>query len=452
MIQKRSIVKGICLFMILLTAGCSKPEVGDSDGAAQDMVSGSISADTADEDGTGAAVSGNGTEDTVSGNESQDTQGETVVFELSNGLHARVPARVSRDLAIEGITEWIGIYGEIEPDSIKARSLDIPNVYGTITDIRMDNFSNINICYKDEEGKDGQVTIPLDFYAAEGNVVEPVHWEEGRLLCYNVEELTNETGYPIEVWSEAFISGGKEYTAVYSRISPMYRSNFIEGFCFAADYQFAIRQDGKTLYEIKLYQMKIDYEEVYYMEDVNGDGIKDFILINNEGYSYQYRECTPYVFIWDQEQETCISGGPIAPKERALYNSVYKFTSPVYKAVDYDRDSRIFYDTWTNMQDTRHDIHDMVIVCGARFIDGEWKTVYELYLGKAGEDYARETKYDDEGNIISEIIYTDNEYRSIVSNIYDECEVSLYRDADYHTEEVVVNGQFSYSKYVRNEE
>lgn len=47
-----------------------------------------------------------------------------------------------------------------------------------------------------------------------------------------------------------------------------------------------------------------------------------------------------------------------------------------------------------------HDIHDMVIVCGARFIDGEWKTVYELYLGKEGDGYARETKYDEEGNVI----------------------------------------------------
>lgn len=98
-----------------------------------------------------------------------------------------------------------------------------------------------------------------------------------------------------------------------------------------------------------------------------------------------------------------------------------------------------------------HDIHDMVIVCGARFIDGEWKTVYELYLGKEGDGYARETKYDEEGNVISETTCTVEEHYDWVNGIYDECELKLYFHMDYHTEEIVVNRQFSYRKYVRDE-
>lgn len=452
--NKAVLTSGILLLYILLMAGCGKPEASqrDSDGANGDMVSESISADTADEDGIGAAVSGNGTEDTDSGDESQDTSGEIAAFELSNGLHACVTTQVSRYVAIEGITEWIDIYGSV-PDSDRARTLLIPNVYGTITDIQMSNFSDINICYEDEEGKDGQVTIPMDFYAVDGNAVEPSWWEPNRLLCYNVEELTNETGYPIEVWSEAFTSGGEEYVAVYSRISPMYESDIVEGSCFAADYQFAIRQGDKTLYEIKLYQMSIPEEEIHYMEDVNGDGIKDFIQISNYNHPAVHNSA-PYIFVWDAEQETCISGGPIAPEEKALYNGIFNVNPPRYQAVDYDRDSRIFYDFWDiKMHSLHHDIHDMVIVCGARFIDGEWKTVYELYLGKEGEDYARETKYDDEGNIISEITCTEEEHYDLANKISDECDFCLYEYwEDYTEEDVVVNKEFSYWKYVMNEE
>lgn len=77
--NKAVLTSGILLLYILLMAGCGKPEASqrDSEGAAQDMVSESISADTADEDGTGAAVSGNGTEDTDSGDENHIDINET---------------------------------------------------------------------------------------------------------------------------------------------------------------------------------------------------------------------------------------------------------------------------------------------------------------------------------------------------------------------------------------
>lgn len=455
MLQKRKLMGGICLFMVLLATGCGnpdgEPEISQSDSASRDMVSENASVDVDD------IVSENQAEVTVSENDSQDIVEEIEVFELSNGLYAYVTTNVSRDIAIEGITEWIGIQDkEIGTFSIASdRRIMIPNVYGTITDIQMDDYSKIYICYEDEEGENGQATIPLDFYASAGNVIEPIYrWEPTRALSFNIEELTNETGYPVEVWSEDFTSGGKEYTAVYSRVSPMYGSDYVEGSCFAADYQFAIRQDDKTLYEVKLYQMSIGEEEVHYMEDVNGDGVADFIQINNG--SYNSFNCTPYVFVWDPEQETCISGGMIAPEEKALYNGIFNSTFPGYRAVHYDRDNRIFYDFWDiKMHVLHHDIHDMVIVCGAKFIDGEWKTVYELYLGKEGENYARETKYDEEGNVISETIYTEEEHYDLVNKLYEEeRELVLYEFMlfDYTEEKIVVNEQFSYWKYVRNEE
>ncbi len=87
-------------------------------------------------------------------------------------------------------------------------------------------------------------------------------------------------------------------------------------------------------------------------------------------------------------------------------------------------------------------------MCGAKFIDGEWKTVYEMYLG---EDYALETKYDEEGNVISEIQYSEDDQYDVVNSIYTGCELSLcsFRP-DYTEEEVEVNAEFSYWKYVRN--
>lgn len=452
MSQKRNLMRGICLFIILLMAGCvnqdGEPEISQGISASQNMVSENASADIASENQAGV---------TVSGNVSQDMAEEMEVFELSNGLYAYVTTQVPRDIAIEGITEWIKIQDK-EPDGTLDRISDkrtiIPNVYGTITDIRMDDYSKIYICYEDEDGKNGQATIPLDFCVSEGNVIEPVYgWEPVRVLCFNIEELTNETGFPVEVWSEVFTSGGKEYTAVYSRVSPMYHSDYAENGYFAADYQLAIRQDDKTLYEVKLYQMSVRRgEEIHYVEDVNGDGIGDFIQINNS--SHYDQDSFPYVFVWDSEQETCIYGGPVAPEEKATYNGIYNSTSPVYKAVLYDRDTRIFYDIWNiDMWHYDHDLHGMVIICGARFIDGEWKTVYELYLGEEEEDFARETKYDEEGNVISETIYTEEEHYGIVNDfIYKESNLSLYSFCDYTEEKIVVNRQFSYWKYVRNEE
>ncbi len=447
MIEKRNLMGGICLFMALLAAGCGnsdeKPEISQSDSTSQNMVSENASVDMVSEDQTG---------DTVSGNESRNILKEGETIALSNGLYAYVTTQVSRDIAIDGITEWIKIQDKAPEDGTINRAFLIPNVYGTITDIRMNDYSKIYICYEDEEGENRQARIPLDFYVSEGNVIEPNRWESVRALCFNIEELTNETVYPVEVWSEAFTSGGKEYTAVYSRVSPMYESTYLEGSCFAADYQFAIRQDDKILYEVKLYQMSISHEEVHFMEDVNGDGVEDFIQISNNDWYEEDR--FPYVFVWDPEQETCIYGGMIAPEEKALYNGIFNYTFPGYAAVRYDRDTRTFYDVWNTVRHDRYDndIHDMVIVCGARFIDGEWKTVYELYLGKEGEGYARETKYDEEGNIISETTCTEEEHYDLVNDIYKECDLSLYSLMTYKLEEIVVNKQFSYWKYIRNEE
>lgn len=236
----------------------------------------------------------------------------------------------------------------------------------------------------------------------------------------------------------------------------MYTDDTWEGSLFAADYQFAIRQDDKTLYEVKLYQMSIGCEEVHYMEDVNGDGIKDFIQINGD-VSYEGFESIPYVFVWDPGQETCISGGMIAPEEKASYQNVFfNTTFPAYQAVYYDRDTQTFYDLWNIDMETRmhghQDLYDSVIVCGARFMDGEWKTVYELYLGRENEDYAKETEYDGEGNVISEKIYTEEEHFALPNLLCNECELQLYDCEDYEKEEIVVNEQFSYSKYIRNEE
>lgn len=439
--EKRNLMGCICLFMALLAAGCGnpngEPEISQGDSASQNIVSENASIDI------------------VSGNENRNILKEEETIVLSNGLYACVMTQVSRDIAIEGVPEWIKIQDKDPEDgtfSIASdRRIMIPNVYGTITDIRMDDYSDINIFYKDENGENGQATIPLDFYALEGNVVEPDRWEPTRALSFNIEELTNETGYPVEVWSEDFTSGGKKYTAVYSRVSPMYGSDYVEGSCFAADYQFAIRQDDKTLYEVKLYQMSIRYEEVHYMEDVNGDGVEDFIQINNN--SWYQEDCFPYVFVWDPEQETCIYGGMIAPEEKASYEGIFPTTAPMYQAVLYDRDMRIFYDASNTESNVLygHDIKGMVIVCGAKFIDGEWKTVYELYLGEEGEDYAREMKYDEEGNVISEITCTVEEHYDLVNDLYNECEVSLCDFwPDYTEEKIVVNEQFSYLKYVIN--
>lgn len=463
MLQRKTLMR-IYIFIFLLAVGCGNPgkdtKNGQGDHVSQNMVSGNESGDL-----TGSNEAG----DMVSSNENENggilQEGE--IIELSNGLYAYLTTEVSGDIEIDGVTEWIKIR-ETNPetgasndniasdDLMPGSMIQIPNVYGSITDIRMDDYSEIYVCYQDKDEKNEQITIPMDFYCSEGNVIEAVSWTSTRALVFNVEELTNKTVLPEEVWSETFVSDGEEYRAVYSRISPMYREDYSEAAYLYADYQFEIWQDEEIMYEVKLYQMRVEYEEVYYIEDINGDGIGDFIQINND--TWYAVNCIPYVFVWDKETKTCIHGGPVAPEEKALYNLPNgKLASPIYAIVRYDRENRIFYDVMYIVANDyfQRDIHDRIIVCGAKFIDGEWKTVYELYLGEEGEDYARETKYDEEGNIISEITCTEEEHYDLVKNLYDECELKLYDNFygnGWEPEEIVVNEQFSYSKYVRNEE
>ncbi len=57
--------------------------------------------------------------------------------------------------------------------------------------------------------------------------------------------------------------------------------------------------------------------------------------------------------------------------------------------------------------------------------------------------------------MISETIYTEEEHYDLVNKLYEEeRELVLYEFMlfDYTEEKIVVHEQFSYSKYVRNEE
>ncbi len=459
MLKKINLMRGICLFIIMLMAGCRnldrEPEISRDNGTSQNMASENVSADIVSENQTGV---------TVSGNDSQDIAEEMKVFELSNGLYAYVTTQVSRDIAIEGVPEWIkiqnwnpkdGTYYDAhtigEDHMISANWILIPNVYGTITDIRMDSNSEILISYENNEGESKDAVIRMDFYASEEDIVTtPFRRIRDRILCLNREELTNKTAFPVEVWSETFTSGENEYTATFSRISPIYET--AETVCWLghkADYQFTIQQGDEILYIRKLYEFIVEYEEIHYMEDVNGDGVDDFILIDDGEASdaYEPKYAYPYVFVWNPEEETCIYGGAIVSDGKAVYDD-----GSTYMTVLYDKNTGIFYDISDIHQ--RNIQYDSIIMRGAKFVDGKWKTVYELYLGTEEENYVREIKYDEEGNIISENTYPVVEINDLINEFYGICELNLFYGIldDYTKDDIVVNEQFSYWKYVRNEE
>lgn len=434
--------KFVWIFVILLLVGCGRVE---SPTYSERNCSENISLDN---------DSGNGT---------QDIEENFVVKELDNGLFAYITTEVSRDIEIDGIKEWIVIQ-DMDPENgtyydIRWRNVDllaegnwilIPNVYGTINDIRMENNSEIEIQYKNEEVENGKTVIPMDFYLSDGMVIGTIYdWASVRALAFNIDELTNETSLPIVVWKKTFISNGREYEITYSRVSPIYSEDYIEGMHLQADYQYTIRQGDRIVYETKLYGMAVEYEEVHYLEDINGDGINDVIQLTNHGFYPE--ETVPYVFIWNPETEICISAGTIAPEEITSYEEWRWIFAPFYQGTCYDRETGIFYDTYEMAEQYYYGHY---IVCGAKFINGEWRTVYELYLGEEGEDYARETKYDESGNVNSEITYTEEECYAIVGEIYDACELNLYdeRYLNLDKEEVNINDQFSYWKYVRKEE
>lgn len=459
MLKKINLMRGICLFIIMLMTGCRnldrEPEISQDNGASQNMASENVSADIVSENQTGV---------TVSGNDSQDIAEEMEVFELSNGLYAYVTTQVSRDIAIEGVPEWVkiqnwnpkdGTYYDAhtigEDHMISANWILIPNVYGTITDIQMDSNSEILISYEDNEGESKDAVIQMDFYASEEDIVTtPFRRIRDRILCLNIEELTNKTAFPVEVWSETFTSGENEYTATFSRISPMYET--AETVCWLghkADYQFTIQQGDEILYIRKLYEFIVEYEEIHYMEDVNGDGVDDFILIDDGEASdaYEPKYAYPYVFVWNPEEETCTYGGAIVSDGKAVYDD-----DSTYMTVLYDKDTGIFYDISYIHQ--RNIQYDSIIMRGAKFVNGKWKTVYELYLGTEEENYVREIKYDEEGNIISESIYPVAEINDLINEFYGICELNLFYGIldDYTKDDIVINEQFSYWKYVINEE
>ena len=449
MIQKSTLKQFICLLVILMLTGCGTTEQlsNGEDGLSANEIA---SSDT---------VSENVSSDSVSVNKSQSAE-DISVIELQDGLYAYITTEISADIELDGITEWIAIQNcdprecEFARFSGVDRQILIPNVYGTIMDIQGGATSGFTICYKDSDGENLESIVPIDFYAADSNAIEPFRWESVRALFYNEEELKNEDAdFVMEVWSETFASNGKDYTATYSRISPIYGRDWVEGQICLADYQLIIRSGEEIVYEVKLYGMAVQYEEVHIMEDVNSDGIKDIIQMTNDSVNTLFS--FPYVFVWDTDKENCILAGTIKTEEMSSYESVSHTPVPLYETILYDRDSGIFYDVNAVVRhDYNHrDIHDLFIVFGAKVINGEWRTVYELYLGEEGEDYAREIKYDEEGNVISEIICTEEEHYDLVREIYDICELKLYDNflLYYDEERIIVNELFSYWKYVRKE-
>lgn len=446
MLQNRSLMRGICLILVLLAIGCGNPN--------QDI-----------EGESGITASENGIyemegEITASGNGIYEMQ----IIELSNGLYAYLTTEVPKDVEIDGIIEWIVIQDKNPEngtfydahriggdDTISANWILIPNVYGTITDLRMDDNSDILICYRDDEGEDKNAEIKIDFYASEGDIVTtPFGRIRDRIFCLNREELIGETVFPVEVWSETFSSEGSQYKAVFSRISPMYET--IETACWLghkADYQFTVQKGDDIIYLRKLYEFTAEYEEIHYMEDVNGDGVDDFILLDDgEGNDiYEPDYAYPYVFVWSPEEETYAYEGMIVPDGKAVYDEDSFFVSVLY-----DKDTATFYDVSSIYQ---YDfIYGSVIIRGVKFVDGEWKTVYQIYFGTENENNVMEIKYNEEGDLISETTYAIGEINNLIDKLYGVCELNLFRGIldDYTKEDIEINEQFSYSKYVRNEE
>lgn len=239
------IKKSVSLLITALLIGCGTVEDKLTSGeiSSADMNSGNSDEDGIDWNETSDSVSENEMEASVSVNDSQSAE-DISVIELQDGLYAYITTEISADIELDGITEWIAIQNcdprecEFARFSGVDRQILIPNVYGTIMDIQGGATSGFTICYKDSDGENLESIVPIDFYAADSNTIEPFRWESVRALFYNEEELKNEDAdFAMEVWSETFASNGKDYTATYSRITPIYGRDFVEGQICLADYQ-----------------------------------------------------------------------------------------------------------------------------------------------------------------------------------------------------------------------
>lgn len=183
----------------------------------------------------------------------------------------------------------------------------LPDVYGNIMEMRMEDSGELYIRYVDEEnGKEKEVWIPIYLSSQEKEDVIDVNadmYPERRIAPDQDGLKAGEQGFPRTVWTERFQAEGHSYEVVFERVSPIYDLATIL-FGVYADYVLSIKDEtGNVISQLRIINYPVEYEEVHWLFDFSGDGFMDIAFCT---YMYLMKNSSSDVvtLIWDPETKT----------------------------------------------------------------------------------------------------------------------------------------------------
>ena len=192
---------------------------------------------------------------------------ENNVIDLGNYLVAYAVSGKNTHWAKEE-NNYIVIQNLITGDNIY-----IPNDFGKIFDINVTDDSGIKIIYSNRNTIE-EISIPIHFADIDDNM-----WEvdaESEKIILNVRAEYNLL--PEVIWSET-IENEEKYDMTFERTSLLYSNVDPEISGERADYRLTVRdKNGNMIWEQKIINYPVLYEEVHWIKDISGDGYPDIIL------------------------------------------------------------------------------------------------------------------------------------------------------------------------------
>ena len=181
-------------------------------------------------------------------------------------------------------------------DLINGDKLYIPNKFEKILDISIDD-AGINIKYSSDSTCE-EVSVPIYFSDVEANAWEVNSVNEKIILDIQTENFLS----PGVIWSE-FVENEGKYIITFERTSIPYSHIYSEIYGMMADYKLTVKNENdNTIWERRVTNYPIQYEEVYWIKDISKDGYPDIIF------------CTDYIgqptpntrldfWIWNSKKE-----------------------------------------------------------------------------------------------------------------------------------------------------
>ena len=249
----------------------------------------------------------------------------------------------------------------------------LPDVYGNITEIKMESAGELYIQYTDYRSDETEeVHIPLTFLGgpdAEAVDVMSFGNRRGKLIISSQEGLqSGGIGLPCTVWTENAFLGGERYDITFERISPVYDIGLITGGLYA-DYRLTVKdEEDDMIAEKVLVNYPVVYEEVHWLIDVSGDGSADIVFAFSDDWGmdalsgrtslltliWKQETCTyeETMFPWLWQEQDGMSGEWRCPLWNQELSSLISFTGK-------DRYGRLIMDMYC-------------------FLNGEWRRVRRM--------------------------------------------------------------------------